>query len=98
MKFELGDYPDPEEPSNKMSWTKVEADQIDGSKGYSYFRLREDAAKAYNALRYEVLSLGGVITSAGAKDHYPIVRRWRAGRPSPSIILDLRSTWRSILA
>ena len=67
LKFELGDFPDPEEPSEKMEWVKVEADQIDGSKGYSYFRLREDAAKAYNALRHEVLTLGGVITSAGAK-------------------------------
>ena len=67
LKFELGDFPDPEEPSEKMEWVKVEADQIDGSKGYSYFRLREDAASAYNALRHEVLSLGGVITSAGAK-------------------------------
>lgn len=67
LKFEIGDHPDPEEPSERFSWVKVETDQVEGSKGYSYFRLREDAAKAYNALRYEVLSLGGVITSAGAK-------------------------------
>ena len=38
LKFELGDFPDPEEPSEKMEWVKVEADQIDGRKGYSYFR------------------------------------------------------------
>ena len=67
LKFEIGDYPDPDEPLDKLSWAKVEADQIDGSKGYSYFRLREDAAKAYNSMRYEVLKMGGVITSAGAK-------------------------------
>lgn len=67
LKFAIGDSPDPEEPTSKMGWVKVESDQVDGSKGYSYFRLREDAAKAYNALRYELLTLGGVITSAGAK-------------------------------
>ena len=67
LKFELGDHPDPEEPSRKMKWVKVEADKVPGSQGYSHFRLREDAAEAYNALRAEVIALGGVITSAGAK-------------------------------
>ena len=67
LKFELGVHPDPEEPSRKMKWVKVEADKVPGSQGYSHFRLREDAAEAYNALREEVLALGGVITSAGAK-------------------------------
>jgi hypothetical protein len=67
LKFELGDYPDPEESSVKLKWVKVEADQVDGSQGYSYFRLREDVSVAYNKLRHEVISLGGVITSAGAK-------------------------------
>ena len=67
LKFELGDHPDPQEHSPKLKWVKVEADQVRGSQGYSYFRLREDAAEAYNALRADVLALGGVITSAGAK-------------------------------
>ena len=67
LKFQLGDHPDPQEHSPKLKWVKVEADQVQGSQGYSYFRLREDAARAYNALRYDVISLGGVITSAGAK-------------------------------
>jgi hypothetical protein len=67
LKFELGDHPDPEEADSKLQWVKVEADQIDGSQGYSYFRLREDVAVAYNKLRAEVMALGGVITSAGAK-------------------------------
>lgn len=67
LKFEIGDHPDPQEHSPKLKWVKVEADQVKGSQGYSYFRLREDAAEAYNALRADVLALGGVITSAGAK-------------------------------
>lgn len=67
LKFEIGDYPDPQEHSPKLKWVKVEADQVKGSQGYSYFRLREDASEAYNALRADVLALGGVITSAGAK-------------------------------
>ena len=67
LKFQLGDHPDPQEASSKMKWVKVDADQVKGSQGYSYFQLREDAAEAYNALRGDVLALGGVITSAGAK-------------------------------
>ena len=67
LKFELGDHPDPEESAHKFKWVKVDADKVPGSQGYSHFRLREDAAEAYNALREEVLALGGVITSAGAK-------------------------------
>ena len=65
LKFELGDYPDPEELSSKMSWTKVEADQLMAAR-VTRTSDCEDVVKAYNALRYEVLSLGGV-TSAGAK-------------------------------
>jgi hypothetical protein len=67
LLFELGDYPDPDETFVKLPWVKVSADQVPGSQGYSYFRLRKDAASAYNDFRQEVLSLGGVITSAGAK-------------------------------
>ena len=67
LKFEIGDYPDPEEPASKMDWVRVDADQVDRSQGYNRFNLREDAAAAYNAARQEILSLGGVITSSGAK-------------------------------
>ena len=67
LKFEIDGEPDPDETFIKLSWTKVDADQIKGSNGYSRFYLREDAAEAYNALRIDVLALGGVITSAGAK-------------------------------
>ncbi len=58
---------DPEETFEKMTWVKVDADQLERSQGYNRFYLRNDAAEAYNALRSEVLALGGVITSAGAK-------------------------------
>ena len=50
-----------------FSWIKCNADKIDGYSGYSSITLREDAAKSYNALRDEILSLGGVITSAGGR-------------------------------
>ena len=65
--FDIGDDVDPKMPSERMKWVKVPADQVDGSKGYSRFTLREDAAKAYLDLREEVLELGGVITSAGGR-------------------------------
>lgn len=67
LLFEIGDAPDPEETFIKFPWVRVEADQVPASQGYSYFRLRKDAAEAYSNFREEVLSLGGVITSAGAK-------------------------------
>ncbi len=67
LRFQIDGEPDPDETFVKLPWTKVQADQIEGSEGYSYFRLRKDAAEAYNALREDVLALGGVITSAGAK-------------------------------
>ena len=67
FQFQIDGEPDPEETFQKLPWTKVEADQVEGSQGYSYFRLRKDAAEAYNRLREDVLALGGVITSAGAK-------------------------------
>lgn len=65
--FKMGEDLDPPNPARKHKWTRVEADQIEGSKGYDRFYLRDDAAAAYNALREEVLALGGVITSAGAR-------------------------------
>ena len=67
LRFTIDGEPDPEETFVKLPWTKVETDKVPGSQGYSYFRLREDAAEAYNDLRRDVLALGGVITSAGAK-------------------------------
>jgi hypothetical protein len=65
LKFKLGDYPDPAESNNKMKWVKVDADKI--GDGYSRFYLREDVAEAYNAFRADVLAMGGVVSSAGAK-------------------------------
>ena len=67
LKFKIDGEPDPDETFIKLPWTMVDADQIKGANGYSRFYLREDAAEAYNALRSDVLALGGVITSAGAK-------------------------------
>ena len=65
LKFKLGDYPDPEEPAKRMKWVKVDADKI--GDGYNRFYLREDVAEAFNAFRADVLALGGVVSSAGAK-------------------------------
>jgi|TARA_X000001388_G_scaffold77480_2_gene78490 hypothetical protein len=67
LQFKIDDNGDPPSPARKHKWIRVEADQVEGSKGYDRFYLRDDAAKAYNALREEVLALGGVITSAGAR-------------------------------
>tara|TARA_A200000159_G_scaffold130320_1_gene127028 strand:+ start:146 stop:1054 length:909 start_codon:yes stop_codon:yes gene_type:complete len=68
LKFKLGpDDDEPLEPLEKFSWVRVDADQLPGSGGYNRFVMREDAAKAYEAFRADVLALGGVISSAGAK-------------------------------
>ena len=65
LKFKIGDHPDPPEPSGKLSWVRVDADKM--KNGYDRFYLREDVALAYNDFRAEVLSLGGIVTSAGAR-------------------------------
>ena len=65
LKFEIGDYPDPEEPNKRMNWVKVDADKV--KDGYNRFYLREDVAEAFNAFRADVLALGGVVSSAGAR-------------------------------
>jgi len=67
LVFDIGDEDDCPSPDCKYDWVRVDADQIEGSEGYDRFYLREDAARAYNALREEVVSLGGVISSAGAR-------------------------------
>ena len=67
LKFQIGDADDCPDPDRKYKWVRVEADQVRGSQGYNRFTVREDAAEAYNALREEVLALGGVITSAGGR-------------------------------
>jgi len=67
LKFEIGDAGSCAEPDCQYEWVRVDADQVEGSRGYNRFYLREDAAEAYNAFRKEVLALGGVITSAGAR-------------------------------
>lgn len=48
-----------------MKWVKVDADKV--GDGYNRFYLREDVAEAFNAFRADVLALGGVVSSAGAK-------------------------------
>jgi hypothetical protein len=48
-----------------MKWVKVDADKV--KDGYNRFYLREDVAEAFNAFRTDVLALGGVVSSAGAK-------------------------------
>ena len=53
--------------SEKLQWTRCEADKIQGIDGFDNFILREDAAKNYNALRQEILDQGGKITSSGGK-------------------------------
>ena len=65
LKFKIGDHPDPEEPNSRMKWVKVDADKV--KDGYNRFYLREDVAEAFNAFRADVLALGGVVTSAGAR-------------------------------
>jgi len=65
LKFKIGDHPDPEEPNDRMKWVKVDADKV--KDGYNRFYLREDVAEAFNAFRADVLALGGVVTSAGAR-------------------------------
>ena len=57
---------DPAPPSALMPLVTVVCDKVAGSGGYKSMRLREDAGAAYNALRADVVSLGGVITSAGS--------------------------------
>jgi hypothetical protein len=44
---------------------RVAADKVGSYEGYSYFELREDIAKLYDAMRSEITKFGGVITSDG---------------------------------
>ncbi|WP_109300869.1 hypothetical protein [Aquimarina sp. AU474] len=53
--------------TQKMNWVRCEADKINGIEGFNNFILREDAARQYNLLRQEIVSLGGKITSSGGK-------------------------------
>jgi hypothetical protein len=66
-RFIIEVNPDPDETFEKNNWVRVDADQAPGSKGYNRFNLRSDAAEAYNAFRSDVLALGGIVTSSGAK-------------------------------
>lgn len=56
---------DPVDHGQRLSWEKVPADPLAG--GFSSLYLRQDAAKAYQALYDEVHALGGVISTAGGK-------------------------------
>ena len=60
-----------------MGWVACAADKIPGKPGFNRVTLRSDAAESYNKLREEVISLGGVLTSAGG-------RRGLSSKASPS--------------
>jgi hypothetical protein len=67
----------PVEPDNLLGWIACPADKIPNRGGYARVTLRSDAAVSYKSLREEVLSLGGVLTSAGG-------RRGLSSRAGPS--------------
>lgn len=48
-------------------WVTCPADKVPGKDGYGSTILRTDAAEAYKALKAEINSLGGVVTSAGGR-------------------------------
>ena len=50
-----------------MGWVACAADKIEGKSGFTRVTLRSDAADSYNQMREEVISLGGVLTSAGGR-------------------------------
>lgn len=77
LVFEIGDDEVLSEPTDKLTWVKVDADIFPGRDGYNRLTLRSDAAESYNALRKEIHELGGIVTTAGGK-------RSLAGRASPS--------------
>ena len=68
---------DPVSTGPIYKWVKCAADQVEGYSGYNRVTLRSDAADSYKNIRDEVLSLGGVITSAGG-------RRPLSSKSSPS--------------
>jgi len=61
------DSSDPPASGDLMGWVACAADKVPGRGGYTRVTLRSDAAISYNALRAEVLALGGVLTSAGGR-------------------------------
>ena len=66
--FDLAENSDePEEPEKLLGWVACPADKIPNRGGYTRITLRSDAADSYSKVREEVLSLGGVITSAGGR-------------------------------
>lgn len=77
LVFQIGDDEDISEPETKLSWVRVDADIFPGRDGYDRLTLRSDAAESFEALRKEILSLGGIVTTAGGK-------RGLGGKASPS--------------
>lgn len=77
LVFKIGDEKDLNEATDKMSWLRVDADIFPGRGGYDRLTLRSDAGESFKALREEVLSLGGIVTTAGGK-------RSLSGKASPS--------------
>lgn len=51
----------------KLSFIRCEADQVPGSRGDNHLWLRQDAAEKFNALRNEIIELGGIVTTAGGR-------------------------------
>ncbi len=51
----------------KLSFINCQADKLEGIEGYDHLYLREDAAEKFNALRQEILSLGGKLPVDGGK-------------------------------
>ena len=58
---------EPRDTLKKIRWVKCKADIFPGRGGYSNLTLRADTAEAYNDLRDDTISLGGIITTAGGK-------------------------------
>lgn len=77
LVFEIGDDDVINEPSSKLEWVRVDADIFPGRDGYDRLTLRSDAADSFKALREEIHSLGGIVTTAGGK-------RGLSGKASPS--------------
>jgi len=67
IAFPKSNEKDPELPAGLLGWVACTADKIPGRGGYTRVTLRSDAAESYNQLREEVVSLGGVLTSAGGR-------------------------------
>ena len=67
IKLPPEDKQEPSEPDKLLGWVACPADKLPGYSGYTRITLRSDAAESFKRLRSEVVSLGGVLTSAGGR-------------------------------